>query len=242
MSLNLNFVAEKTFEFDSVKGILKGLAVPCEKLCGDFRRIMFGKESLELNVNKKVPFFANHNTDAGKIYGKTSFTEVAPEGLLFETQLYMDRNDIMNIINPLKDGVIKGVSIGVDVKKYEMDPKKDIMRVTKCEIKELSLTHDPAFKEAGVKEFFEKEEEIGFFFGLSFEERNKYLENIQDLKEISKLLKYCGFSEENTKIIISKIKSFRKEEQKEDKNFSEGGDLIFDKILNDINYINNKRK
>lgn len=237
--MNLNFITEETFNFDSSKGVLKGLAVPAEKICGDFRKIMFGSESLEPNINKKVPFFANHDTDAGKIYGKTVFTEAGSEGLMFETQLYMDRPDIMNIVNPLKDKVIKGVSIGVDIKKYEMDPKKDVMRVVKCDIKELSLTHDPAFKEAGVKEFFEKESETGFFFGLSFEERNKYLENVQDLKEISKLMKYCGFSEENTKIIISKIKSFRKEEKK-DENFSEGEGLIFNKILSDIKNINNK--
>lgn len=237
--MQINFINdEKSFQFEEEKGILKGLAVPAEKICTDFRRIMFGSEALSPNSGKTVPLFANHEQNAEKIYGVTKFTEVTNEGLLFETQLYMDRSDIMNLTRPIKDKVLKGVSIGVDVQKYEMDPKKDIMRVTKCSIHELSLVHNPAFKEAGVRELFEKEEEIGFFFGLSLEERNKFLGEIKELKEISKLLKYCGFSEENTKILISKIKSFRKEEKNED--FSEGESLILNTIISDINKINKK--
>lgn len=238
--MHINFINdEKSLQFEEEKGILTGLAVPADKICGDFRQIMFGAEGLIPNVGKTVPLFANHNDDAAKIYGKTRFTETTEEGLMFETQLYMERSDIVNLTQPLKDKVLKGVSIGVDIQKYDMDPKKNIMRVTKCNINELSLTHNPAFKEAGVKDFFEKELEIGFFFGLSPEEKNKHLENVKELKEISKLLKHCGFSEENTKILISKIKSFRKEDKK-DENFSEGEDSILNKIIGDINNINKK--
>lgn len=238
--MQVNFNNTEEFSFNTEKGILTGIAVPINKNCNDNRKISFSREALEENIGKTVPFFANHNTDASKIYGKTIFSSISAKGLNFETQLYMERNDIKNILNPIKDGIIKGVSVGVEIKKYDHSnlEKENTLQVTKCNINELSLTHNPSFEDATIRQIFEKElnEE---YLKMNDKERQEFINNIQTHAELSRFLKRnTNFNDAEINLISYKIRNFSKQSAKESFELN----TKLDEIKSNLDFINNRKR
>lgn len=141
------------FEDGEFSGKIRGKAAPIEKTTDDSRNIKFSREFLQSNLNKKVPMFTDHEQKSRAIVGKAEFNQMDFDFLYFDAELYLDNPTVKDfLIRPLKDGILKGVSVGLGDVEVEND--KGTLTVSSGDIIELSLTPTPAFKSAEITSVF----------------------------------------------------------------------------------------
>jgi len=195
MNKKMNYFNSFDLNFKEIEGKLVGIACPVNKYTDDIRCVKFSKEFLASNLNKTVPLFTDHEQVSKAIIGKAIFTKIDDTYLYFEAELYMENPIVKDfLIKPLKDGVLKGVSIGIENCEYGID--KDLQKqkkygeiITKGDIHELSLTPRPAFKDAKIKKVFS----TASYQDLPLASRDRAWDSGQ---AISRIREYTGSDEE----------------------------------------------
>jgi len=117
------------------------------------------------------------------------------KGLYVEGRMPMTDDLVRGRVVPqMKAGSVKALSIGFTVDNYTYDEKSDILYFNEVKAWEVSLVTIPCNAEAVITDI-------------------KSFENAQNITELNQLLKNCGMSGKKCNIIISKIKSFVRDEQ-----------------------------
>lgn len=119
------------------------------------------------------------------------------------------------VIPQMRAGSVRAMSIGFSVQDYEYEKGTGTYTFTKVMLWEISLVTIPANPKAVVTDF-------------------KSLEDMVSLKEISAYLKNLGLSNKKCNIIISKVKSFARDEQDNASHSDYEGDveLLYENIMN----------
>ena len=129
------------------------------------------------------------------------FTEVREDetGLYVKGQIEIESDMGKRAYNLLKMGGLKGLSIGYRVQDFtvEQQNQRTVRKLEKLELLEISLVTFPANKMAVVT-------------GV------KSLDQIGEIKEVEALLQAAGFSGNEAKTIISKVKAFTKAAHRDD--------------------------
>jgi hypothetical protein len=121
------------------------------------------------------------------------------KGLYVEGQMPVDDTLVKGRVMPqMKAGSVRAMSIGFTVDEYRYDKEADIVYFQKVKLWEISLVTIPANAQAVITDM-------------------KSLEQAENITEINQLLKNYGISNRKCNIIISKIKSFVRDEQSKER-------------------------
>lgn len=137
-----------TFEVDTAKRTITGLAVPYGEVTSDWRRIRFAAGSVEVPENlSRVKVLLNH--DPSKLLGVLASAEQTDQGLKVSLRIAktVAGDEALALA---ADGALDGMSVGVDIHTYEIDTEVDETTATKASLRETSLTPFPAFDTARV--------------------------------------------------------------------------------------------
>ena len=108
----------------------------------------------------------------------------------------------------MEGGSIKEMSIGFFLKKFEIDTESEVRRLTEIELFEISLVTKAANPSALIDDFKSLDESQKNKVMNELCKTNKSIEGLGSLKDIEKVLKESGFSNNESKALISKIKEF----------------------------------
>lgn len=178
---------------DNFEGVIKGVAIPYNTpvyRSGGYY-IEFSKQALENNVGKTVRVIPNHDDKVTNILGSANFISVSNRGLEFEATMFQKAIKDNNVEEPLKNGLITGVSAGIKLLKYEKKAYKGkvMYKALEAPIHELTLTNTPAFKQAIITEVLESNS-TDTTLGLNYEELTKGIE----MKELNFKLELGGMN------------------------------------------------
>ncbi|MBK8078223.1 MAG: phage portal protein [Kineosporiaceae bacterium] len=137
--------ARAGFKVDLEKRTIVGLAVPYGEVTSDWRAIQFRAGSIA-RMGSPEPVLLSHD---GMPVGVVSSTTDADGGMSASLRISKTStgDDALVLAD---DGAITGLSVGVDVHKYELDTDTDVMTVTEATLREISLTPFPAFDSARI--------------------------------------------------------------------------------------------
>lgn len=138
-----------TFSVDAQARTIEGLALPYNKvgMKGNLR-FRFAKGSLTFGDISRVKLLRDH--DYGQPLGKAIRLNDTSAG--FAVKFSVARGLAGDTALQLaEDGVLDGLSVGVDIEQADTDPKdKSVMLVGRAALREVSLTAMPAFDDARV--------------------------------------------------------------------------------------------
>lgn len=174
------------------EGTMSGVAMLAGKPNDSRSYLNFTKEAVAGNVGKEVTLFLDHSQSKTLMtVGRAKFTEMVGNKLMFEARLLMEATDVRENVYPrVKEGVLDGVSVGVEFEEYEEKNNGDIV-VNKFNIEELSIVPFPAFKKARIKQVFNEEEkkEIHDKLKALFCQAGVMVKDKVSIEDLSKLTK-----------------------------------------------------
>lgn len=228
----------KPGEKGSFNGIAMTIGIPEGKPYFNFT-----KESLADNIGKTAKLMLDHDKySSRKAVGTVKFTSFDGKNLMFEAQLLMEAKDVADEVYPrLKAGILDAVSVGITFEEYE-EADKDIMKIKKFSIDELSIVTFPAFKKAKIKNVFSQEDKdvISRSMKTLFSESGVEIKesiSFEDIKlltqkEFEAIIKVIGFSNSLSVKMGSLVKPLLKENGQ-----SEFGNQNANKKLTDLEKI-----
>ena len=138
-------VARAEFKVDLEARTITGLAVPYGEVTSDWRAISFKAGSIT-RLATAEPVLLSHD---GMPVGVVASTSDGKDGMTASLRISKTStgDDALVLAD---DGAITGLSVGVDVHKYELDTDTEVMTVTEATLREISLTPFPAFDSARI--------------------------------------------------------------------------------------------
>lgn len=137
------------FKVDLEKRTVTGLAVPFGEVTSDWRNMAFAPGSIEIpNPVTRVKAMYNHY---GDLLGVASSITENADGLTASLRIAKTSagDDALVLAD---DGALDGLSVGVDIHKYEINEDDDTVTITSASLREISLTPFPAFDSARVQD------------------------------------------------------------------------------------------
>ena len=135
------------FRVDVGKRTVSGLAVPFGEVTSDWRQLSFRAGSIDVPTPlSRVKAVMNHY---GPLLGVVTKIDESDDGMYASLRLSETASADEALILA-DDGALDGLSIGVDIHKYEIDEDTDEVTVTSASLREISLTPFPAFDSARV--------------------------------------------------------------------------------------------
>lgn len=138
-------VARAEFKVDLEARTITGLAVPYGEVTSDWRAIAFKAGSIT-RLATAEPVLLSHD---GMPVGVVASTSDGKAGMTASLRISKTStgDDALVLAD---DGAITGLSVGVDIHKYELDTDTDVMTVIDATLREISLTPFPAFDSARI--------------------------------------------------------------------------------------------
>jgi HK97 family phage prohead protease len=136
------------FRVDLEARTITGLAVPFGEVTSDWRRIVFAPGSIEASDVTEPVFMDHMGVPVGRVQNVSEDPEVGQFA-----ELRISRTQAGDEALVLADDrAITGLSVGVDIHRYEIDEEADTITVTSATRREISLTPFPAFQSARIDE------------------------------------------------------------------------------------------
>lgn len=173
----------------------------------------FKKTLLEKFANKSIKLLWQHTPK--EPIGIIEELKEDSHGLFIKGKLLLEGKRAKEAHQLIKEGAISGLSIGFNVRNAnKRDNNKGVRVIKEVELWEVSVVTFPANEESNITAIASNNEVIN--------EKNKQdVEEIKSLKDVEKILKNNGFSQKDSKIIISKIKEFKNQRDVENEETEE---------------------
>lgn len=126
---------------------ITGLAVPYNRIAmRGGRKFRFAAGSLQYDDLRRVKLLRDHQYS--QAVGKATSFDETPDGPLMAFKVARG-DDGDKVLALAEDGVLDGLSVGVDIQEWTDDPNnRGVTLVTRARLKEVSLTAMPAFDDA----------------------------------------------------------------------------------------------
>lgn len=135
----------ETFKVDLERRTISGLAVPYDELTSDGRKIRFAKGSLKPHAATEPVLMSHNGIPVGVVASSTESD--AGQRVVLRMSKTQAGDDALVLAD---DKAITGMSVGVDIHRYEIDAETGDLTVTDATRREVSLTPFPAFDSARV--------------------------------------------------------------------------------------------
>lgn len=189
---SFNITELKTIRRDGLElGIIKGYASTFDNVDRGDDRVMkgaFDKTIIDWqNKGRQIPMFFQH--DYKSVIGGFAIVRSDVKGLYCEGEINLGVEDGNDAYLLAKQGVLLDFSIGYAARGYEWikENNKDIRNLTEVELFEISMVTNPMNELANITD----------------------VKSINNITEISKILKAKGFSNSEANDIIFKIKELQ---------------------------------